>query len=488
MLFRLVRGQRLGIGSVSPRSWKRGLALVGLSTVVTIVFGAGLPPPDAAPNLRPVADLEAEQPLYQLAVLRPPAQEIFDAEIAPTGLIRMVEVGKGDTLMGLLVEAGISRAEAHDAIKALAEVYSPRNLRPGQALRLALQPSSLNKDRSDANAQLLAMSLEPSADETVRVQRDDTAEGFLATTFERPLTRELVGGGGVIESSLFQAGQEVGVPTPVMIELIRAFSYDVDFQREVRKADDFELIYESHYDETGSLAKTGAVIYAALTLSGRRLELYRFTPKSGRADYFDPQGQSVRKALLRTPIDGARISSGFGMRKHPILGYSKMHRGIDFAAPRGTPVFAAGDAVVAQAGRNGSYGKYVRLRHTSSYDTAYAHLHRFAKGIQPGTRVKQGDVIGYVGSTGRSTGPHLHYEVLKQGRQMNPAELKLPSGEKLRGADLEAFVLERERIDRLRNSGDGKGLVASAECIVPLGSAHYLSDAGFRHGESDGGC
>ncbi len=281
---------------------------------------------------------------------------------------------------------------------------------------------------------------------------------------------------GFHETYRFQAGQEAGVPTPVMIELIHAFSYDVDFQREVRKADNFELLYESHYDAGGNLAKTGAVIYAALTLSGRQLELYRFMPKSGLTDYFDAQGQSVRKALLRTPVDGARVSSRFGMRKHPILGYSKMHQGVDFAAPRGTPVFAAGDGVIAQSGRNGGYGKYVRIRHTSNYHTAYAHLQKFAKGQKSGQRVKQGDIIGYVGSTGRSTGPHLHYEVLKNGRQVNPTELKLPKGEKLRGADLKAFVKERARTDRLRAAGKAPKAMARADCIDPFARADYLSD------------
>ena len=198
------------------------------------------------------------------------------------------------------------------------------------------------------------------------------------------------------------------------------------------------------------MAMAGDIVYAAMTLSGKRMELYRFTPKSGNTDYLDPKGDSVRKTLMRTPIDGARLSSGYGMRKHPILGYTKMHRGVDFAAPRGTPIYAAGDGTVEVAGRKGAYGKYVRIRHNSTYKTAYAHMSRYGKGIKKGKRVKQGQIIGYVGSTGRSTGPHLHYEILVNGRQINPRRVKLPSGEKLKGQDLEAFAQARAEIDAVR--------------------------------------
>jgi len=186
-------------------------------------------------------------------------------------------------------------------------------------------------------------------------------------------------------------------------------------------------------------------------LRDHRIEVYRFTPSDGRTDYFKPNGESIRRALLRTPIDGARISSGFGMRKHPILGYSRMHKGIDFAAPTGTPIFAAGDGVITQIGRNGGYGNYIRIRHNSRYSTAYAHISRFAKGIRKGSRVRQGQVIAYVGSTGRSTGPHLHYEVLVEGKQTNPRSIKLPTGQILEGEDLKAFQAAKTEIDRLRN-------------------------------------
>ena len=252
--------------------------------------------------------------------------------------------------------------------------------------------------------------------------------------------------------------------------MIRIYSFDVDFQRELQPGDSFEVLYEALFENDGSLAKTDGVLYASLTLSGQRLDMYNFTPHSGHSDFFDSKGQSVRKTLMRTPIDGARLSSRFGMRKHPVLGYSRLHKGTDFAAPRGTPVYAAGDGVVESAGRNGAYGKYVRIRHNSTYKTAYAHMRRIAKGMRRGKRVRQGQVIGYVGSSGRSTGPHLHYEVLRGGRQVNPLKIKLPSGEKLKSADLESFERERARINTLRQQvRDGDAVIAQAGCQAPSG-------------------
>ena len=248
----------------------------------------------------------------------------------------------------------------------------------------------------------------------------------------RQLQRVALGAEGRIDNNLSTAARDAGLPMSVLVEMIRIFSFDVDFQRELQSGDSFEVLYEALFEDDGSLAKTDGVLYASLTLSGERLDMYNFTPQSGHDDFFDRKGQSVRKTLMRTPIDGARLSSRFGMRKHPVLGYSRQHKGVDFAAPRGTPIYAAGDGVIESAGRNGGYGKYLRIRHNSTYKTAYGHMTRIAKGMRRGKRVRQGQIIGYVGSTGRSTGPHLHYEVLRSGRQVNPLKIKLPSGEKLK--------------------------------------------------------
>ncbi len=459
----------LGAGLPTRRAARRlghGWALLGLPLLFAIGgLGFWLSSPGAAPDLRPLADLESDLPAHHLAVLQPVPTETVEAQVAPLSMARKVVIRSGDTLMKLLIDAGIERPEAANAIEAMRQVFRPRDLRPGQAMRLAFAPEQDMSGRGgEPPLRLVSLTLQSSPEQDIRVVRAEGDGGFVAEAIERPLTLEVTGGAGIIESSLFTAGLRSGVPAPVMIEVIRAFSFDVDFQREVRKADDFELLFESHFDEDGALAKLGSVLYAALTLSGRRLELYRFTPESGVTDYFDSKGRSVRKALLRTPIDGARLSSGYGPRKHPILGYNTMHRGLDFAAPRGTPIYAAGDGIVERVGRYGAYGKYLRIRHNGTYKTAYAHLSRFAKGLKKGSRVKQGQIVGYVGSTGRSTGPHLHYEVLAKGRQINPKKIKLPSGEQLKGADLEAFEAFRDRIEGLRRERPTQPQLVKATC------------------------
>ena len=365
-----------------------------------------------------------------------------------------LEVKPGDTLMALLTSAGVQSREAHAAIEAMKEVYSPRSLRPGQEIAVSILPRHpLDGPGPDL---LQSLHLRPSLEQDIEVVRqsvsaEETAS-FAALTVDRPLAQEHHLGQGSIDSSLYQAAIDAGVPDRILIEMIRAYSFDVDFQRDIQAGDSFELVYETFVDEDGQLARSGRILYAELVLSGEPLRFYHFTPSSGFEDYFSAEGKSVRKTLMRTPIDGARISSGYGMRHHPVLGYSKMHKGVDFAAPTGTPIYAAGDGVVERANRYGGYGNYIRIRHNGTYQTAYAHLNGFAKGIKAGARVRQGDVIGYVGTTGRSTGTHLHYDVLENGGQTNPASLKLPSGETLAGADLANFQRAREEVEALRAS------------------------------------
>jgi murein DD-endopeptidase MepM/ murein hydrolase activator NlpD len=432
----------------------------------------------AGPKAPPLIDLEAESWQRGPAGVTAASFAALEAESAPAAIGRSVEVRRGDTLMALLVDAGADRQDAHRAITAMQKVYSPRKIKPGQSIHVSFSARDAAADAAGSEdrppLELVSLRLQASPEQDIQVARAAAEDSFVARAVERPLTRHVTGRRGRIESSLFVAGQEADIPVPIMIDLIRAYSFDVDFQREIQTGDGFELVYENYYDRAGALAKTGDIIYAALTLSGTRLELYRFTPKSGRTDYFDASGQSARKTLMRTPIDGARITSGYGRRKHPILGYTKMHRGTDFAAPRGTPVYAAGDGVIELAGRKNGYGKYIRIRHNSTYKTAYAHLNGYAKTTRRGRRVKQGQVIGYVGSTGRVTGPHLHYEVMVNGRQANPLKIRLPSGEKLKGGELEAFQAARTEIERLRLEVLPAGQIARAACLETLPGA--LSD------------
>ena len=351
-------------------------------------------------------------------------------------------IGRGDILGSLLVEAGIDADDANAAIAALGGVYDPRRIRPGQALAVTFAPAP----GVAPPGRFLGFELNPDFARAVVVERTAAAEGFTARAYEKALTRELAAAAGTIDNSLFADATRAGVPDPVLVEMVRAYSWDVDFQRDIRPGDRFEVMYE-RFLEGGRKVHEGGVVYAQLTLSGKPLPIYRFAGDDGRNGYFDAAGQSARKALMRTPIDGARLSSGFGRRKHPILGYTKMHRGLDFAAPPGTPIYAAGNGRVEVAGLNGAYGNYVRIRHNEGYSTAYAHLEGFARGMRRGTRVTQGEVIGYVGTTGRSTGPHLHYEILKGGRQANPLKVKMPSGRQLDGAELARFSEARAAVE-----------------------------------------
>ncbi|MDF1721319.1 MAG: peptidoglycan DD-metalloendopeptidase family protein [Minwuia sp.] len=358
-------------------------------------------------------------------------------------------IQRGDTLASALSKAGADKLSAYNAAKTLGKLTDLRRLRPGQQLTMLFD---------GRNDQLAEVRIRENVERTVIANREiagldseaAAAADFLASEDVREFQQELVRGRGVIEDSLFLAADRAGLEHDVLIELIRIFSFDVDFQREIRTGDSFELVYERFVDEGGLVAKTGQVLAATLTLSGKPLTYYRFHPKGEpRADYFNAKGQSVRKTLMRTPIDGARLSSGFGKRRHPVLGYTKMHKGTDFAARRGTPIKAAGDGVIEVIGTKGSYGRYIRIRHNSEYSTAYAHMNGYRKGLKRNSRVSQGQIIGYVGTSGRSTGPHLHYEVLKNGKQVNPLSIKLPTGIKLAGANLKAFETHRSKTEAM---------------------------------------
>ncbi len=367
-------------------------------------------------------------------------------------------VAPGDTLMAMLVDEGIERRQAHSAIAALSKIFRPRNLRPKQDVFLTARLPLA----ADQSASLLKIELVASVERDFVVTRLDNS-GYNVVAIDHPLTRSLAFAEGGIGSSLYAAAVDAEVPLSVLAELIQIFSFDVDFQRDIRRGDGFSLVYARYRDETGLVVRDGKIEVAAMTLGRKAMRFYRFETADGQVDYYDAKGRSARKALLRTPIDGARMSSRFGMRRHPILGYNKMHRGLDFAAPRGTPIFAAGNGIVERAGRYGAYGKYVRLRHNGMYKTAYAHLSRYGKRIRAGRRVKQGQVIGYVGTTGRSTGPHLHYEVLRNNGRVNPQKIKLPTGRKLGGRALAKF---REKVQLLERQ------------YVALGATTQLAKSG----------
>ncbi|GAA0602240.1 peptidoglycan DD-metalloendopeptidase family protein [Caenispirillum bisanense] len=397
--------------------------------------------PDQVPEQAPMADAP------------PPAEPGESAVVEHTLTIK-----RGDTLMGVLVSAGVDATEAHSSIQALQEVWDPRQLRPGHEITLTFDATAT----PDGNEVFQGFTFEPQPALRVGATRDPASGTFAPAEEKAPVMAEKLRGEGTIENSLFQDGSNAGIPITVLSEIIKAFSYDVDFQRDIQPGDRFEVMFDRERTEDGRTVREGDVAYAALTLSGKRYEIYRYQDSQGDVDYYDAKGHSVRKALLRTPINGARLSSGYGMRTHPVLGYSKMHKGIDFAAPTGTPIYAAGDGVIEKAGANGSYGNYVRIRHNKEFDTAYAHMSKVAPGMKPGARVKQGDVIGYVGSTGRSTGPHLHYEILKNGSQVNPQGVRFPTGRILEAKELQRFKTAMTEVQRTYASLPTISKVASA--------------------------
>jgi len=382
----------------------------------------------------------------------------------PKLIYQSLRAGNGDTLAALLNRAGASNKDAHSAISAIKKHFNPRKFRKGQTVRIAYRPDAPDTTTTAARiGSFQGFSLRPDLTTEISVLRDD-AGAFEPSVTDRPLTTSLARAEGVINSSLYVAGKKAGLPNSALAELIRAYSWDVDFQRDIRKGDGFQVMYERVSDEDGNLVKSDRIAFATLTLSGKPVSAYRFQDSDGHVNYYNEKGLSARKALMRTPIDGARLSSGFGRRKHPILGYTKKHTGVDFAAPRGTPIYAAGNGTITYAGNKGGYGRYIQIRHNGTYATAYAHMKGFARGMRSGKRVSQGQVIGYVGTTGRSTGPHLHYEIIRNGRKTNPLRVKMPSGKKLAGAELKRFMKERGRIDRQFAAIEtGSTLVASTK-------------------------
>ena len=385
-------------------------------------------------------DAEAEHSLYAAPLTTD--SELEDRARLPVET--QVRVSAGDTLGDVLARAGVEGAEANQAIDALRDVFNPRALKAGQQVKVVFDKSP--HGFGHGGFQMVALNADPIR--VVAARRDERG-GFSGMETQTQVTRQVAHGSGEIHASLFESTQAAGVPMPVIMAMIKALSYDVDFQRDIQSGDQFTVIYEGYYDAKGKLVRAGDMLYAAVSLSGSPIAMYRFDNGQGVVEYFNEKGESIKKALLKTPVDGAKITSGFGMRNHPILGFTKMHKGVDFGVPEGTPIQAAGDGVVEMAGFNGSYGNYVRLRHGSGMGTAYAHMSRIANTIRAGKHVSQGQVIGFVGSTGRATGPHLHYEVLKGNDQINPLSVKMPTTVKLAGRDLDRFRTVKRDTDLL---------------------------------------
>jgi murein DD-endopeptidase MepM/ murein hydrolase activator NlpD len=361
-------------------------------------------------------------------------------------------VKSGETMSHILADVGADNVEISLILESMKKVFALNQLTVGNEVTVKYRVKiSYNEDKSvKRNVIVSEVVVTPSVEERIVASRNQDGS-YVAKKIQIKLTRHVSKYLGVIKNSLFEDGVSSGISPNTMMQMINLYGYDVDFQRDIHDGDKFEMIVESFYDEEGKKVKDGSVLFSSLVLQNKPINIYLHKVK-GQVEYFDEKGNSVRKSLLRTPINGARISSGFGMRRHPVLGYSKMHKGTDFAAPTGTPIFAAGAGVITYFGVKGGYGNYVQIRHNSEYSTAYGHASRFNKKFRVGSRVKQGDVVAYVGTTGRSTGPHLHFEVIYKGQQVNPAKVKATSGIKLAGKELNAFLANKAEIDGYRKN------------------------------------
>lgn len=347
-------------------------------------------------------------------------------------------VKKGDNFISLLGSMGLSYDEAHNLYKKFKKIYDPADIRIGQKIVVnGIFDNKLNKLSS-----VESIIIHENNVKSYCLQKNDQGQ-YETVVNQEELITEVNSASGSISGSLSKSMNNQGVPNKIVQEFIKIFSYSVDFRRDVRKGDKFEIIFENNITKDGKVASYGDILYAGLQLRNEKVALYRYTDAKGNADYYTEKGLAMKKTLHRKPLafQNARISSPFGKRRHPIKKRWIIHWGVDYAAPKGTKIFAGGDGVVQVAKYNGGYGNYIKIRHNSEYSTAYGHMWKFAKGIRPGVRVKQGQVIGYVGSTGLSTGPHLHYEVVRNGKRVNPTTIRAATGNNLAGKDLKKFKL-----------------------------------------------
>ena len=352
------------------------------------------------------------------------------------------KISSGETFDKILNNYSIPNEEINQIKKKLNSDYNINNLQPNLEIKITIDQSN--------NKKITSFLFPVSRTEKIQLTRNLDNNLFEKKTIITNLNKKIVFKEGKITQSLYKTAIDLKVQPNVIIEFARIYGFQVDFQRDIRKNDNFQIMYEVFEDDDGKIFETGNIIFADLKLSGKNNALYYFE-KKGSEGHYDENGKSVEKALMKTPINGARLSSAFGMRKHPIDGFNKMHRGTDFAAPMGTPIMASGSGLITRARWCGGGGNCIKIKHNSTYETIYAHMKNFARGIKEGIRVKQGQIIGYVGSTGKSTGPHLHYEVVVNGKKVNSQKLKLPSGKTLKGKEREIFEVEKIKLDVLKS-------------------------------------
>lgn len=416
-------------------------ALIGCAAIaLSAVLGAG-----AAAVLQ--SNANKAPPAPTAAAIRALEHQAFAEAQARPGLAPAqsteVRIQPGETFEAAVRRTGVAPEEARTVVKTLAGAFDTVNIKAG----LMFQAAVAHPRGRSGPAQLVGLSMQTGPASAITLSR--TFDGALRLReLEEKIRDETTVAQGQMEGSLYESAVKAGASPSMVTQAVKLFGHKLDFSRDIKPGDDFTMVFDRKISESGKTVETGDLLFAEIGAKGQTSRFYRFDHE-GHSDYFDEFGKNIRGFLLRTPVDAVRISSGFGMRRHPILGYARNHPGIDFAAPTGTPVYAAGDGVVVEQRRAGGYGNWLMIRHTSGWATGYGHLSRYAAGLRPGQRVRQGQIVAYVGSTGLSTGPHLHYEVIKGTAKINPKGAAVPQGTILAGSELAAFKVNKNRIDTL---------------------------------------
>ncbi|MEW5687404.1 MAG: M23 family metallopeptidase [Pseudomonadota bacterium] len=422
---------------ISPKRWAPRAAMGVFVAAVAGIAGWQVAARLESPKAPPLTS-EAAAALQHAAFTQAETQPGFTR---PEKV--MLQVRPGETLERAVQRAGVGAEEAAQAVAMLGRAMDTVNIRAGLALNAAVA-----RPAGSGHARLIGLSMRTGPATAITLSR--TFDGALRLrSLEEKVSDETTVADGEITGSLYESAQRLGATPGITAQVAKLFAHKLDFQRDIQPGDDFRLVFDRKVTESGRTIETGELEYAEL----HGVKFFRFERDDGQVDYFDEQGKNVRGFLLRTPIDGARLTSKFGLRRHPILGYARAHQGVDFGAGHGTPILAAGDGVVVKASRWRGYGNWLQIRHSGGWDTGYAHISRFAKGVKPGTKVRQGQVVAYVGSTGLSTGPHLHYEVWQRGQRVNPVGAKVPQGTVLAGGELNRFKASKARIERLLADG-----------------------------------
>jgi murein DD-endopeptidase MepM/ murein hydrolase activator NlpD len=449
----------------APRVWPRALAVLACVSAIAIGWRLSTDDPKAAqPALDPAAIADLQERAFSEAESQPGFQRPESVAL---------KIRSGETFESAVARAGVAPDEAEAAVRMLGEAFDTVNIKAGMPFEAAVA-----KPRGEAGpAKLIGLSLRTGPASAITLSR--TFDGALRLReLEEKVVDETTVAQGDMEGSLYESASRAGATPAIVNAAAKLFAHKIDFARDIQPDDSYRLVFDRKVTESGRTIETGELLYAEVEAKGGTTRFYRFE-RDGKAEYFDETGKNIRGFLLRTPVDGARMTSRYGMRRHPILGFNRMHQGIDFGAGSGTPILAAGDGVVVEARRWGGYGNWVRVRHQGGWETGYAHMSRYAKGVKAGSRVSQGQVIGYVGSTGASTGPHLHYEVWHSGHRTNPVGAKVPQGVILAGSDLANFKAEKARLDGLLDRSDTPKLAGAKSR-----SADPVQMAGLRSGQT----